>query len=206
MLVQYEPDGKTRIKPEIALVNEGATTAVIYGISGNIWRSSDGQKEKLIWTENLTTVFEPNRTMDTHFESFPGVFLLDKSGAMKQRISLETKDAFAFQPGYYDFEVLIQSEGTANAETKLTYKIAIRPEDIVNLDANKQREGEDRGWNVAFMYGNRADAKYFVGMRSSRPEPIRTARANAHIRLPHLSSKRNVKAVLNCARHRHVVE
>jgi hypothetical protein len=152
MLAQYVPNGSTHLKPEISAINTGATTVVIYNISGSIRRMSDDREENLIWTENLTTEFvEANRSNDTRFQSFPDTILIAKSEAIKQRLLLTTEHPYKFESGDYELKLAIQSDGASRRKTFVSGKMRIRPDDLGFLEKERPVAGAQRGLNLRFV-------------------------------------------------------
>lgn len=57
LIQQYADSGHLWIKPALALINTGATTVVVYAISGTLTNTANDHNEALVWVENLTSVF-----------------------------------------------------------------------------------------------------------------------------------------------------
>ena len=169
LLVQYRADGKTDFKPEISLVNTGATTAVVYHIFGEIRRLSDDVKETLIWIENLTTEFVPeDRTTDTRFAGFPETFAIAKSEAMKQRLLLATEHPFAIKPGDYEIELFIQSDGAAKPKMVIKSRMRARSEDVEFLETSMGKgAGPGRAWNLRFVFEYGPNTNCYIGRPNS---------------------------------------
>jgi hypothetical protein len=151
MLVQYVPNGKTHFKPEISVINTGATTVLIYNISGWVRRMSDDRKENLVWIENLTTEFVPeSRSTDTRFQSFPDTITVGKPDAIKQRLLLATEHPCDLQVGDYEMKLLIDCDGAARTQAVVESKIRIRPDDIEFLENARPAPDAKIGRNLRF--------------------------------------------------------
>jgi hypothetical protein len=171
MLIQYVTEGKTHFKPEISVINTGATTAVIYNISGWIRRMSDDSKENLVWIENLTTEFvAANRSTDTRFQSFPDTIMVAKSEAVKQRLLLATVHPSNLQVGDYEMRLVIDCDGAARPQTTVEGKIRIRPDYIEFLEKAKPAPDVNRAWNLRFTMEYGPNTNCYLAMPKKPPK------------------------------------
>ena len=131
----------------------------------------DDKRDKLIWTENLTSEFVPeDRTTDTHFQSFPETILIGKSEGIKQRIQLSTESPFSFVPGDYDLEINIESDGVTKPKTVIKSRIRVQSTDVAFFEGSIGPESNPkRIWNRRFLFDYGADTNCYV-VRTGKPK------------------------------------
>ncbi len=153
LLLQCVGDGSLHVKPELALLNEGATVAIVHEIAGELRRLSDDNRERLQWIETLTTEFNPEtRGTDTRFKSFPEIMFVAKSQAVATRLLLTTEHPYALAIGDYELEMVLQSDGTSVRRTTIKSRVRIRGDDIEWFDSNKPAPEAKTGRNLRFQF------------------------------------------------------
>ena len=170
MLLQLAESGRLRVKPEVTIHNPGATLAVVHELEWGLRALSDDSRQKLVWEENLTTVFvddDETRRTDTRFESFPGTLVIPKGDAISKRMQLSTEHALPLKPGDYELTLKVSSDGTRSEANTLKTKLRVTDEDIRYLKDNQLSPSNESRRVLRFLYQRGESTDCFLRARNS---------------------------------------